>query len=90
MIYIVNYDVTMSRSLIFSRHLKHSSLINNRIVVLLTYYKFVYCVHDQHTYNIPTVHSAIRVLLLPEQGFGTGFQPLCAHSTCPLNVSNGH
>jgi len=40
--------------------------------------------------HVPTVHSAIGVLLLPEQGFGTAFQPLCTHSTCPLNVSNGH
>jgi len=42
------------------------------------------------SFHVPTVHSAIGVLLLLEQGFGTAFQPLCAQSTCPLNVSNGH
>jgi len=40
--------------------------------------------------HVPTVHSAIRVSLLLDLGFGTGFRPLCAQSTCLLMVSNGH
>ena len=41
-------------------------------------------------FHVPTVHSAIKVLLLLDLGFGTAFRPLCAQSTCLLNISNGH
>jgi len=41
-------------------------------------------------FHIPAVHSAIGVSLLVDLGFGTAFRPLCAKSTCLLNISNGH